>query len=133
APLSPDQHAQLRELDNVHLCESNYKLEWMENPWSDLEHASRWLLELESRYAPAIVHLNGYVHAVLPWRAPVLVVGHSCVLSWWRAVKGTEAPSCWDKYAERVARGLNSAHAVVTPSAAMLNDLNTYYGPLRNA
>ena len=38
-------------------------------------------------FKPDIVHLNNYVHAALPFRAPKLVVGHSCVLSWWRAVK----------------------------------------------
>ena len=35
---------------------------------------------LERRLRPDVVHLNGYTHGALPWRAPVLVVGHSCVL-----------------------------------------------------
>ena len=59
----------------------------------DVLRAGAWLMELEATYAPDLVHLNGYAHAALPWRAPVVVVAHSCVLSWWRAVHGEEAPA----------------------------------------
>jgi hypothetical protein len=31
---------------------------------------------------------------VLPWRAPKLVVGHSCVLSWYWGVRRETAPAC---------------------------------------
>ena len=55
---------------------------------------------------PDVVHLNGYAHAALPWRAPVLVAGHSCVLSWWDAVKGEPAPARGTATAREVARGL---------------------------
>ena len=34
--------------------------------------------------------LNAYVHAALPFGRPVLVVAHSCVTSWWRAVHETD-------------------------------------------
>jgi glycosyltransferase involved in cell wall biosynthesis len=74
--------------------------------------------------------LNGYVHAALDWRAPVLVVAHSCVLSWWRAVKGEDAPVAWSRYREKVTRGLRSAHLVAAPSRAMLAQVDRWYGPL---
>src|ERR1700685_1729801 len=80
------QKQQLAAFDNVTLRESGYKLEWMEQPWADVEGAGEWLLDLTQHFQPDIVHLNGYAHAVLPWKAPVVVVAHSCVFSWWRAV-----------------------------------------------
>ena len=105
-----------------------YRLEWMEEPWTDLERAADWLLALESSIRPDVVHLNGYVHAALPWTAPVLVVAHSCVGTWWRAVKGEAAPARLAAYREAVAAGLRAARLVVAPSAAMLDALRAEYG-----
>ena len=59
--------------------ESEFKLEWMQDPWCEVAAAGEWLLDLESRAQPSVVHLNGYVHGALRWQAPCLIVGHSCV------------------------------------------------------
>ena len=95
-----------------------------------MARAGDWLLALEARLRPDIVHLNGYAHGAIPWRAPVLVAGHSCVLSWWRAVKGGEAPPSWDRYRREVAGGLRGAGTVAAPTRAMLESLRGDYGPL---
>jgi glycogen synthase len=109
------------------LHESTYKLEWMEDPWTDVVEAGRWLLQLERKLSPDIIHLNGYAHGALPWQAPCMVVAHSCVLSWWKAVKGEEAPPEWDDYRSEVQRGLRSAQLVVAPTHAMLREVHRYY------
>lgn len=123
------QRAELRDLPNVELCASAFKLEWMPDPWDDVERAGEWLLELEDRFQPDLVHLNGYCHGALPWRAPRIVAGHSCVLSWWRAVKGCDAPPEWQDYQDAVIEGLQLANLVVAPSGAMLAALEQHYGP----
>ena len=110
-----------------------FKLEWMADPEEDLHKTGDWLLDLERRLTPDIVHVNGYAAAALPFRAPVLCVGHSCVLSWWRAVHGQDAPASWDAYAQRVADGLRMADLVAAPTQAMLNALVRHYGPLPRA
>jgi glycogen(starch) synthase len=130
APLSDDQWAEIAELPNVEVFESRYKLVWMDAPWEDLDAAGGWLLNLAHRWQPDLIHLNDYPHGDLPWPAPVLMVGHSCVLSWWQAVRREPAPPAWDRYRETVARGLAAAGRVVAPSAAMLTALQRYYGPL---
>jgi glycogen synthase len=127
APLTASQR---RESAGLDIYESAFKLEWMEDPWDDVARAGDWLLELEARLRPDVVHLNGFVHGALPWRAPLLVVGHSCVLSWWRAVRGGEAPASWDRYRREVATGLLAASAVAAPTRAMLESLRQDYGPL---
>jgi glycogen(starch) synthase len=127
APLSRSQRASALKLANVRVFESSYKLEWMGDPWLDVDRAGQWLLDLEQRIQFDIVHLNGYSHAALPWRAPTIVVAHSCVLSWWEAVKNEEAPSCWNQYRARVRAGLGSADAVIAPTEAMLSCLRKYY------
>lgn len=129
APLSRAQREEAGRVPNLTLFKSEYRLEWMEEPWSDVRRAGEWLLHLESRLKPDVVHLNGYAHGQLPWRAPTVVVGHSCVLSWWRAVKGEDAPPEWETYRREVARGLGRAGMVVAPTAAMLAALGEHYGP----
>jgi glycogen synthase len=131
APLSPAQRDDVRRCHNITLRESRYRLEWMPDPWSDVAAAGEWLLDLERAVQPDVVHLNGYAHAALPWRSPVLVAGHSCVLSWWRAVHGCAAPSAWDRYRAAVTAGLRNADLVVAPTRYMLNALLTHYGSLR--
>jgi glycogen(starch) synthase len=112
---------------NAELIESEYKLEWQDQPWHDVDESGRWLMDLEVRVQPDIVHLNGYAHGALPFRAPKLVVAHSCVLSWWRAVKSEDAPPAWDTYRERVGEGLRGANVVAAPSAWMLAALDEHY------
>jgi len=133
APLDPTQAADAASLPGLQVYESAWRLEWMHQPWADVDAAGEWLLDLERRTAPGVVHLNGYCHGSLPFAAPVLVVGHSCVLSWWQAVKGEAAPAEWETYARRVARGLRAADLVVAPTAAMLRRLEDLYGPLQHA
>jgi glycogen synthase len=127
---SPAQRRQASALSNVTLHERPGRLEWMDDPWDDVAAAGDWLLDLERQLAPDIVHLNNYAHAALAWRAPVIVCGHSCVLSWWLAVHAQAAPSSWQTYAETVAAGLAAADLVVAPTKAMLSALDLHYGPL---
>jgi glycogen(starch) synthase len=112
----------------VEVHESTFALEWMDEPWIDVERAGEWLLDLARQSRPDVVHLGGYVHAALPWPAPTVVVAHSCVLSWWQAVHGTPAPAVWDRYRQRARAGLAAADAVVAPTAAMLAAVREWYG-----
>jgi len=132
-PLTASQQADAREIPNLSLFKSNYKLEWMPDCWMDVKRAGDWLLHLENRLQPDLVHLNGYAHARLPWNSPKLVVGHSCVFSWWQSVRGDEPPAEWQRYKDEVTRGLQAANLVVTPSAAMLDALTTHYGFIHHA
>jgi glycogen synthase len=125
---SPSQRAQAAQISNVNLFESDYKLEWMDSPWADVDAAGIWLLELAKTFLPDIVHLNGFSHADLAWNSPVVIVAHSCVRSWWRAVKKSEPiPVEFTEYTRRVSRALRCANLVVTPTHAMLDAINQNY------
>jgi glycogen synthase len=127
-PLSAAQCAEVRSIPDLSVFESAFRLEWMEDPWADVARAGDWLLHLEDAIRPDVVHLNSYVHGALSWRRPTLVVGHSCVLSWWQAVKGEAAPDSWARYRREVARGLHAADLVLAPTQAMLAALERHYG-----
>lgn len=126
----PRQVAAATAIFGVEVAAGPFRLEWMQDPWKDVGAAGEWLLELERARGCELVHLNGYAHGALPFSSPKLVVGHSCVLSWWRAVKGEPAPADWARYRHEVASGLRSADRVVAPTCWMLNTLEEHYGPL---
>ncbi|MFA9479257.1 glycosyltransferase family 4 protein [Phycisphaerales bacterium AB-hyl4] len=128
-PMTAMQRRQVEAL-GLDVRESGYKLEWMDDPWSDVAEAGEWLLELERQVQPDVVHLNGYVHGSLAWRAPKLLVAHSCVVSWWRAVHGEDPPRTWNVYRERVRAGLLAADMVLAPTWAMLEAIEECYGSL---
>ena len=127
-PLPSTSQCDEAERRGIGLLSRGYRLEWMSDPWDDVARAGEWLLSVQHLAAPDVVHLNGYCHAALPWRMPPLVVAHSCVRSWWRAVKGEPAPDEWDRYRDAVSRGLRAAGLVIAPSAAMLRALEIEYG-----
>jgi glycosyltransferase involved in cell wall biosynthesis len=102
-------------------------LEWMPDPWSEVDDAGRTLLALSDQLEPDVVHLNQYAVAALDWQVPTVVVAHSDVCSWWRAVHRAPAPPAWREYAHRVGAGLRAAGAVVAPSAAVAADLHREY------
>src|ERR1044071_442586 len=110
------------------LFESDFKLEWMQDPWEDVAAAGEWLLDIESRMRPSLVHLNGYAHGALRWQAPCLIVGHSCVYSWFDSVWHRAPSPDWDRYKEAVMTGLQGANLVTAPSESMLAQLKKHYG-----
>ena len=128
-----EQRREAAGISGLDLRTSHYKLCWMEDPWDDVHAAGEWLLSLAHEVQPDVVHLNDLGHGDLPWPATVLTVGHSCVLSWWRAVHGEHAPEPqWTRYRRRVAAGLHASQMVIAPTRAMLSSLQEFYGPLRN-
>jgi glycogen(starch) synthase len=127
--VSREARQELAALPHVRLCENPAKLEWMDQPWDDVDRAGDWLLALAAEFQADIIHLNGYCHAALPWDVPALVAAHSCVLSWWAAVKQAPVPARYEEYRRRVAAGLAAANGVVAPTAALLQALEIHYGP----
>jgi glycosyltransferase involved in cell wall biosynthesis len=118
---------QLRMLGAVDLVTWQGALEWMPDPWDDVQDACEWLLDVHDEFRPEIVHLNSYAYAALEFPSPVVVGAHSCVLSWFAAVRGETAPHGWTRYRLNVGRGLRAADAVVAPTRTMLAALRRHY------
>jgi glycosyltransferase involved in cell wall biosynthesis len=127
APVQPAQKSEAECLENVTLYETDFKLEWMEAPWESIDAGAAWLLQLEKEIKPHLIHLNGYVYGGLPWQAPVVVVAHSDVFSWWQAVKGEAPPAAWQEYHQRVRNGLQKADYLIAPSRSMLHSIQDLY------
>ena len=128
-PPSPAQRADAGRTAATSLHVSSYALEWMDDPWHDVDDAGFWLLDLANELQPDVVHLNGFAHARLAWRAPVVVVGHSCVLSWWYAVRRAPPPPHLHDYATVIGSGARAADMLVAPTHALLAEFERLYEP----
>jgi glycosyltransferase involved in cell wall biosynthesis len=126
--LTAAERSMLRKLPHLDLFESDFKLEWMSDPWHDVAAAAEWLNGLAQRIRPSLAHLNQFSHGALDWTIPCLVVGHSCVYSWFQAVKSHRPGEGWQEYKRMVSRGLRGADRVTAPSHWMLAALKKHYG-----
>ncbi|MFH5803712.1 glycosyltransferase family 4 protein [Alienimonas sp. DA493] len=129
-----DQRAAVAALPRVALRPTNFKLEWMPDAAAEVRAFGETLLRLCEATAPDVVHLNEFSHGALDFRAggrrvPTLVVGHSDVLSWHAAVRGSDAGPEWDGYRRAVRAGLAGADLVAAPTAWMLDELKARFGP----
>jgi glycogen(starch) synthase len=127
ARLTGEQRREARAAGAIALFATDLALEWMRDRGSEVDAAGEWLLEVRDSVEPDLVHLNGFVHASLPWAAPVIVVAHSCVYSWFAAVRGQAPGREWQRYHDEVEQGLRAAEVVVAPTAAMMASLERHY------
>jgi glycosyltransferase involved in cell wall biosynthesis len=104
----------------------------MDEPWDDVRATADWIEQLRRRYRPDVIHMNTFAPVHAP-DVPVLLTVHSCVLSWWRAVHGTDAPPPWDRYARLARAALDRAALIATPTHALLDALAAVHGPLADA
>jgi glycosyltransferase involved in cell wall biosynthesis len=74
-----------------------------------------------------LLHCNAFGPAAAQWDVPVLLVAHSCVYSWWRAVHGVEPGPSWRRYRRCVVDAIDNADCVVAPSAAQLAAMDSCY------
>jgi glycosyltransferase involved in cell wall biosynthesis len=109
---------------------TDYALEWMDPEGADADRALYGLAKLARAFGPDVVHLNSYREACADWGAPVLVVAHSCVRSWWRACHGGEpGEPRWQTYMRNVEAGLAAADAWAAPTAAFRDRIAALYAP----
>jgi glycogen synthase len=128
AKMSEWQRKEVEALPNVSVYESEYRLEWMHDPWNDINECGKWLLELEGLISPDIVHLNCFAYGSLPFQSPCIVVAHSDVYSWFMSVKQEPPPTEWNPYFNCVKEGLAGANMVIAPSQWMADTVEEVYG-----
>lgn len=115
---SKDQLLEITSYDDrVKFYPSKLKLEWMEHP--DTRGIATLLAYLCDKINPDLVHFNNYVYPELFQNRPKITVFHSCVQTWWKAVKKEPAPAQWTSYYQLVESALRHASQLVFPSQAI--------------
>jgi glycogen(starch) synthase len=132
-PPAADQQRKVAAIPGLELVVTGHDLEWCDKRGIIDWAARQQLLALADDFRPDVVHVNGFREAACGWGAPVVLVAHSCVRSWWRACRGCEPPIEWSAYDAAVRAGLEAADAVVAPTESFLGELELLYGTLPRA
>ena len=106
-------------------------LDWLVEDEEALKQVPRLLNDLIERENIDLVHLNLPSQAVgLETSVPVVVVSHSCVVTWFAAVRGQTVPNEWQWQFRLNYKGFDRANAVLSPSHSHAAMLRRAYGPI---
>lgn len=121
--------SQLEEASAFRLVQTGLPLEWVETSPDAVRRAGQEIVALANREAADIVQVSsaallaGYNSSI-----PAIAVQHSCVASWWEAVKAGPLPGELQWRRDLVEVGLLRASAVLAPSAAFAAETARLYG-----
>lgn len=127
------RETQQRECDslrNVALTWTALQLDWMAQEHSALDEVAKRLLAIAREWDVDLLHLNLPSQAAMMIDGmPVVVTSHSCVATWWAAVRRETLPPGWQWQHTLTQRGLARADVVMVPTASHGNALVQAYGP----
>ena len=125
-PPSPGQREAAKGL---WLIDTGLPLDWLAKDAAALNGAGTKLAQLARRVGADIVQTgNAALLADADFGMPTVAVQHSCVASWWQAVRGTKLPLDFAWRTRLIGAGLDSADAVVAPTAAFAAVTGRIYG-----
>jgi glycosyltransferase involved in cell wall biosynthesis len=124
---------QRREAAGVELIDTGLALDWTAERPDAVRRTGRGLAGVAEREGVDIVQLgSASLLADCDFSQPVVVVQHSCVATWWDAVREGPLPRDFAWRRDLVECGLNVAQAVVAPSASFAASLARVYGLSRS-
>lgn len=125
----PEALSEARSLGEV--VWTGMPLDWMAGDHSQLDKVSENLEALALERGCDLIHLNVPSQAArLSGRIPSVVMSHSCVPTWWRAMRSEPLPDRLRWHADLNAQGFANAGAVLAPSFSHAEALHRCYGVL---
>jgi glycosyltransferase involved in cell wall biosynthesis len=113
----------------VSLIDTGLPLEWLDADATAIANAGKALALIAAREGADVVQTSSAaLLAGGAFEQPTIAVQHSCVATWWSAVKGTPLPSDFEWRRDLVARGLDKAAAVIAPTSAFADATEREYG-----
>lgn len=121
-PPPSDDQVKRAEAAGVDLIATGLPLDWTAEGAREVEEAGRAIARISARIKPDIVHLNSPALAASGhYDCPVVAVCHSCVATWWEAVRGGSLPDEFVWRADLVRNGYHAANKLLAPTAAFAN------------
>ncbi|MBY5522612.1 glycosyltransferase family 4 protein [Rhizobium leguminosarum] len=106
-------------------------LDWMAASRAEISAAPAEISRVARDYRVDLLHLNLPSQAAgIDTPLPVVVVSHSCVVTWFAAVRRTPVPPDWGWQRDANREGFDRANAVLSPSMSHANALQAVYGPV---
>jgi glycosyltransferase involved in cell wall biosynthesis len=114
----------------ITLIDTGLPLDWMAPDAATVAQTGTAIARLAQEHRADIVQLNQPALAAgAKYGVPVAAVAHSCVGTWWQAMRGTEPePADFAWQTALMHRGLTAADAVIAPSHAFAAALQSRYG-----
>lgn len=125
---SAAQAADVGALSGVRLVQADCPLDWLDASPEDLERGGRELARLAREAGADLIHLNSPAFGMAQFDAPVVGACHSCLLSWWEAVRGGPAPDAFQDAGDRLRRGYAACDVLVAPTRAFAAATERLYG-----
>jgi CDP-paratose 2-epimerase len=126
---SPTAAAEAAAVPGLTLTETALPLDWLARDAREITDAATALADLSREIRPDLIQLNAPAFAAAArFPAPVLGVSHSCVATWWAAVRGGALPEDFRWRAALHRRGLEACAVTVAPSAAFAAATAAAYG-----
>ncbi len=130
-PPSSDRVEEASGVASASLVWSDHPLDWMVEDEEALSGIASEIERVADRHEADLLHLN------LPSQArglaggrPVVVASHSCVVTWWAAMRRERLPEDWRGQRRRNREGFDAADAVIAPSGSHAEALERAYGPI---
>lgn len=126
----PDRLVEIERLARASLVWIDEPLDWMVSDATALTGVAPALERLAADWRPDLIHLNLPSQAVgLQVSCPVVAATHSCLATWWRAVRsGAPLPAPWLWQRRLTSEGLARAARVLAPSASHAAATRAAYG-----
>ena len=120
--------AQRDEAADFELIDTALPLEWLDTTPQEIVSAGRALARMAKSEGVDIIQTSSAaLLAGADMALPSVAVQHSCLASWWAAVKRTSCPAEFDWRRQLVGQGLANASAIVAPSLAFAAETSRIY------
>lgn len=122
-----DQLTEAAAVPGLQLIETGLPLDWLAENERQVRDAAWSLAELAAKASADLVQLHTPALALCPYPVPVVSVVHSCVATWWQALRSGPLPADLAWRAALVREGLERSDLVVTPTRAFARAVQGAY------
>ena len=127
-PARAIQQQEAASVPGLVLIHTGLGLDWTAPDAAALQSTATALADLADKLDVESVHLHApALVGTAPWPVPVVAMVHSCLLTWWRAMRTGAIPADFECRVEATRRGLRTVDAVAAPSGAFAEEVRTAY------
>jgi len=132
---SPAQRRAAKRISGLTVVETGLPLDWTAEQPEQITEAARGVAALSAARGADLVHLNTpALAAEARFPSPVVGACHSCLASWWSAVRGeAPMPDSFRWRTELLARGYAGCDRLIAPSYAFMQTTAALYGAVPRA
>ncbi len=124
-----NQRAAAAAVPGLRLLETALPLDWLAASQAEVAASGQALAALAREVGADLVHLNTPAPAAgTAFPAPLVIACHSCVATWWDAVRHGPLPDDFRWRAELTGQALASAKLLIAPTAAFAAATARTYG-----